>query len=218
MALTAAVLLALPLALTYFVNHFDPMPFWWPSWQLPVLWIGALLTARGFWREGVTFSTSRPASLARRYLWMLLALGTLLSTLGNREMIDVRDYLYNADKRGEHPVMAYYNLQRNIWSEWGYLNFMIPYPVHGLFTVEDLRRAVAQKETIVVPGDEWLTKMHEDLDPIFPGAVWEKEPWRRWKTKGKNSAGVPAWKEAWDTRDLSKLERPFYLVRVHPKD
>lgn len=218
MALTAIVLAAIPLGLTYFVNHFDPMPFWWPSWQLPVLWIGALLTARGFWREGVTFSMARPASLARRYLWMLIALGTLLSTLGNREMIDVRDYLYNASKKGEQPNLGYYNLQRNIWSEWGYLNFMIPYPVHGLFTVEDLKKAVSEKQTIIVPGEEWLVKMHEDLDATFPGATWQKDSWKRWKTKGKNAAGVPAWKEAWDTRDLSKLERDFYLVRVQPKD
>ena len=217
LAITSIIMVALPAILTVVANHFAPMPFWWPSWQLPVLWIGSILTARGFWREGVTFGAARPASLARRHLWFLLALGTLLSTLGNREMVDVRDRVYRAVKSREDLKLSMFNLQRNIWSEWGYLNFMIPYPVEGLFTPEDLIQAVKDQKTIIVPGDEWMARMHEHLDPVFPGATWESEPWKRWKTKGKNAEGVPAWKEAWDTRNLSKLERDFYFVKVKPQ-
>ncbi|MGE3262897.1 MAG: ArnT family glycosyltransferase [Bacteriovoracia bacterium] len=216
LGLTAFLLLVIPLAFTYVVQRFNPMPFWWPSWQLPVLWIGAILTARGFWREGVTFQAARPSALARRYIWFLLAFSTFLSTLGNREMIDIRDRIYAATKNGERLNLSYYNLQRNIWSEWGYLNFMIPYPTRGLFTIEDLKRAVNANDLILVPGEEWLQQMHLDLDPIYPNAIWEIEPWKRWKTKGKNAAGQPAWKEAWDTQNLSRLERDFYMVRVKP--
>lgn len=217
LALTAGVFLVVPAALTYFTSRFSPMPFWWPSWQLPVLWIGTLLTARGIWREGVTFSAARPASLARRYIWFVLAFSTFLSTLGNREMVDIRDRIYTAKKNNERLILSYYNLQRNIWSEWGYLNFMIPYPTRGLFTEEDLKSAVNSGDLILVPGEEWLAQMHKDLDPIFPGAIWEIEPWKRWKTKGKSAQGEPAWKEAWNTGNLSKLERDFYMVRVKPQ-
>lgn len=217
LGLTALITLVIPAALTFFTRHFDPMPYWWPSYLLPVLWIGAILTARGFWREGVTFSMLRPDSLSRRSLWIFLSLGCLLTTLGEREMIDVRDRIYSAQKSGEQLRLAYYNLQKNIWSEWGYLNFMLPYPVRGLFTPADLEAAVRNRELILVPGDEWLDKMKSDLAEKFPGAEWQVEPWRRWKTKGKNAAGVPAWRQAWDTRDLSVLEKPFYMVRVNPK-
>ncbi|MGZ3711249.1 MAG: hypothetical protein ACXVBE_05810, partial [Bdellovibrionota bacterium] len=216
LGLTAVIFLAIPLALTYFANHFAPMPFWWPTWQLPVIWIGTILTARGIWREGVVFQAARPASLARRYIWFVLAFSTFLSTLGNREMIDVRDRIYTAGKNSEHLRLSYYNLQRNIWCEWGYLNFMAPYPTRGLFTVDDLKGAINTGDLIIVPGEEWLQQMHKDIDGIFPGAVWEIEPWKRWKTKGKNAAGEPAWKEAWNTQNLAKLERDFYMVRVKP--
>lgn len=217
LVLTALVLLVVPVALTYFTRHFDPMPFWWPSWLLPLLWIGTFLTARGFWREGFTFNMARPASLARRPLWFFLALGGLLTTLGEREMIDVRDKLYEEQKAGRKPVVSYYNLQGNIWSEWGYLNFQIPYPVKGLFRIDQLLAAVKEGHLILVPGDQWLDKMKADLEPHFPGAEWSVEPWRRWKTKGKNAAGVSAWGQAWADRQLSHLEKPFYMVRITPR-
>lgn len=215
---TALLLLVVPAGLTFFTRHFDPMPFWWPSWLLPVIWIGVALTARGLWREGFTFSMARPASMARRTIWLFLALGALTTTLGEREMIDVRDRIYEARKNNETLRLSYYNLQRNIWSEWGYLNFQIPYPVRGLFTEEQLVAAVRQKDVILVPGEQWLDKMKAQLEPRFPGAEWSVEPWRRWKTKGKNAKGVPAWREAWETRELSRLEKSFYLVRVNPRD
>lgn len=216
LALTALAILSVPLSINYVTSHFNPMPFWWPSWQMAVIWIGALLTARGFWKEGVSFQMIRPDSLARRSLWLFLALGTLMATFGEREMIDVRDRIYTAKKNNETLNLTYYNLQKNIWSEWGYLNFMIPYKVRGLFTEEDLAASIKNGDTILVPGDEWIADMKPRVEKLFPKATWKMEPWRRWKTKGKNEQGVPAWKEAWDLKDLSKVERNFYMVHITP--
>ncbi len=72
-----------------------------------------------------------------------------------------------------------------------------------------------QGDLILVPGDEWLSDMHERLDKIYPPHVWKVEIWRRWKTKGKNAQGVPAWSEAWESRDLTKLEKNYYMVRLN---
>ena len=216
LALTAIAILVVPLTINYVTSHFNPMPFWWPSWQVAVLWIGALLTARGFWKEGVTFNMLRPDSLARRSLWLFLAFGTLITTFGEREMIDIRDRIYSASKNNEPLKLSYYNLQKNIWSEWGYLNFMIPYRVRGIFTENDLASSILAGDTILVPGDEWIADMKPRVDKLFPKAQWKMEPWRRWKTKGKNANGVPAWKEAWDTRDLSKVEKNYYIVNITP--
>jgi 4-amino-4-deoxy-L-arabinose transferase-like glycosyltransferase len=216
LGLTAVLLLVVPAVLTYVSRHFDPMPFWWPSWLLPVLWIGALLSARGLWREGVTFHMARPASLSRRPLWFFLGLGFFLTVIGEREMVDIRDRIYTSRKESETLQVSYYNLQKNIWSEWGYLNFQIPYPVRGLFSEEQLLAAVEKGDLILVPGEYWLDEMRKQVGERFPEAEWTVEPWRRWKTKGKNADGVPAWKEAWTSRDLSKLERNYYMVRVAP--
>jgi 4-amino-4-deoxy-L-arabinose transferase-like glycosyltransferase len=216
LGLTAVLFLVIPAALTYFTRHYDPMPFWWPSYLLPVLWIGAILSARGFWREGVTFGTARPASLSRRVLWFFVGLGCLLSTLGEREMIDLRDKIYQLKKGGEIPKITYYNLQKNIWAEWGYLNFQVPYPVSGVFNKEQLLAAIRNNEIILVPGDQWLNKMKEDIAQDMPNATWEIDLWKRWKTKGKNAQGQTAWKESWEKRDLSVLEKDFYMVRVKP--
>jgi hypothetical protein len=79
--LTAFIVISLPFVITYAIRHFDPMPFWWPSWLLPLLWIGAFFTARGLYREGITFSLSRPDSFVRRWIWIYLALGALISAL-----------------------------------------------------------------------------------------------------------------------------------------
>lgn len=221
LALTALLLIALVSALTYLTRHYDPMPFWWSSWRLPVMWIGFFLTARGLWREGITLNMLRPDSLARRSLWMFLALGGFLAILGEREMIDVRDRIYQARKAGEQLRVSYYNLPKhpngtstNIWSEWGYLNFQIPYPVSGLFNEAQLLEAVKRGDLILVPGDEWLADMRAKLEKAYPFDGWKVDPWKRWKTKGKNAEGVPAWKESWDSRDLSKLEKNFYMVKI----
>lgn len=221
LGLTALVFLAVPSAITYVTRHFDPMPYWWSSWRLPILWLGFFLSARGFWREGVTLHMHRPDSLARRSLWAFLALGGLLTILGEREMIDLRDRIYQARKSGEALRLSYYNLPKhpdsccsNIWSEWGYLNFMIPFPTNGLFHEPELRDAARRGDLILVPGDEFLADMKTKLSAEFPVDKWKIEPWRRWKTKGKNAQGVPAWQEAWDSRDLTKLEKNYWMVKT----
>jgi 4-amino-4-deoxy-L-arabinose transferase-like glycosyltransferase len=221
LGLTAAVLLVAVSLITIVTRHFDPMPFWWNSWKLPILWLGFFLSARGLWREGMTLHMARPDSLSRRAVWAFLALGSLLTLLGQREMIDIQDRIYAAKKNGEELHLSYYNLPKhpdtccsNIWSEWGYLNFMIPYPTSGVFKDAELVDAARRGDLILVPGDDFLADMKTKLGAQFPVNEWKIEPWRRWKTKGKNAAGVPAWREAWDTRDLTKLEKNFWMVKV----
>ena len=129
-------------------------------------------------------------------------------------MIDIRDRLYEAGKTNEKVELTYYNLQKNIWSEWGYLNFMISRPVKGLFSEADLFAALDRGAWVLVPGDDWLAELKEIVGTRYAGSEWVTAPWRRWKTKGKSAEGIPAWKDAWDSRDLSKLERNFYIVQV----
>ncbi|NUM88751.1 MAG: hypothetical protein HUU37_06075 [Bdellovibrionales bacterium] len=214
MALTSLLLLAVPILLTFVTNNFEPMPFWWPSWLLPAIWIGFLLSARGIWREGVTFHQARPGSLARRTLWFLLATGFLISALGEREMVDVRLRLKTAEAGGEKFQVSYYNLQKDIWSEWGFLNFQIPRKVQGIFSEEELWTAVERGDLILVPGDAWYEEFLSKMRTRFPKAELEAQPWRRWRTKGKSPEGEPMWRVAWKEKDLSLLEKKYYMVRM----
>ncbi len=215
--LTALAILAVPIAITYVTQHYEPMPFWWPTYLLPILWIGSLLSARGLWREGVTFQQMRPGSMVRRTIWMFLALGSLLAILGEREMIDVRHRIKTALYDNEKIHLSYLNLGKDIWSEWGYLNFEIPYPVSGIFSEAELFTAIDNKDLILVPGDQWLDEMKKVVRQKYPAAEWEITIWHRWRTKGKNADGVPMWKISWQEKDLSLLEKKYYMVRVFPK-
>lgn len=214
MMLTTVLCLAVPVLITIVTEHYEPMPFWWPGWLLPTLWLGCFFSMRGLWREGFTFQQMRPASMARRTIWLFLAIGSLTMVLGEREMVDVRMRLQLAKVNNEKLHLSYYNLQKDIWSEWGYLNFMIPYPVRGLFNEADLQDAIKKGDLILIPGDKFLDEFKNYIAKQMPVAKLDVQPWRRWKTKGKNAEGIPLWKESWEKKDFSVLERPYYMVRV----
>lgn len=215
--ITGALVLLVPLCVSTLASRFSPTPFWWPSWLMPLLWLFSYFGARGFWKEGVEFQMARADSLARRSVWVFVSLGFILTVVGERELIDLNDRIYQGKKGGEKLEFGYYNLQKNIWCEWGYLNFMVPTShFYGIYSEKGLTDAVAKKDVILVPGQDWLDKMKTQLEPVYPGARWEVVPWRRWKTKGKNAEGVPAWKQAWDSRNLTLLEKDFFMVRIFP--
>lgn len=212
--LTILLFLFVATWITYLTHHFEPMPFWWPVWLLPAIWVGTVLTVRGLFREGIALSQVRPGSMTRRCLWFFLALGALISVLGEREMIDIKLRLEVARAAGEQPKLSYWNLQKNIWSEWGYLNYMIRYPVSGLNTEEQVKQAVQEHHIILVPGDVFLDDFKKLVSKEFPRATVDAQVWRRWKTKGKTYEGIPVWQEAWNKRDVSVLENHFYMVTV----
>lgn len=129
-------------------------------------------------------------------------------------MIDIRLRLKTAQANGEKFQLSYYNLQKDIWSEWGYLNFQVPHPVKGIPSEGKLWDAVERGDLILIPGESWYDEFSAKVKARYPKAEFEAQPWRRWRTKGKNSEGVPMWRVAWEEKDLSLLEKRYYMVRV----
>lgn len=216
-AFTGFVILLVPVAVTILCNHFRPMPDWWWDWTLPCLWVGALLTAKGFWDECFLFNLERPAALARRAIWIFLALSVFMVNIGEREMIDLKAHYESAKRSGRHVQYAYYNLNANVWSEWGYLNFWAGVPVTGMHTEADLKAAALRGDSLLIPGDLLLKEFFKHKEALFP--QYEAKvvaTWRRWHTKGKNFEGEPVWHEAWRTRNLGKLEKKYFIVEVKP--
>jgi 4-amino-4-deoxy-L-arabinose transferase-like glycosyltransferase len=212
---TAAAVLAIPIALTVLTSHFAPMPNWWPSWLLPLVWVGSLVTVCGFIYFGLKMRGRRPEWLAISSVGFLWGLSALFSVLGNRELVDLRLYLDAKAAHGETVSLGYYNLNRNIWSEWSYLNFWVPHEVHGLHTPEKLREAIHNGETILVTSKENSVQDFKDfMAKEYPGKPLHFIPWKRWRTQGRAENGDSLWKAAWDRRDLSLLETDYFIVET----
>ncbi|MDR3606431.1 MAG: hypothetical protein P4M08_03510 [Oligoflexia bacterium] len=214
-ALTAIAILLIPIALTVLDIHFSPMPEWWPAWLLPLVWLGCLVTALGFFYFGVHMRGRRPEWLAISSAGVLWALTAFFAVLGERETLDLRRYLAERASRNQPTTLGYYNLNRNIWSEWGYLNFWVNHEVHGLHTPEALRAAVLQGETILVTSKEdSVTDFKNFMTKEFPGRPLHYIPWKRWRTQGRSPSGEPLWRAAWNQRDLSLLETDYFIVET----
>lgn len=213
---TAILLLAFPIALTFLVQHFHPMPRWWSDWTLAIVWVGTLLGSKGLMDEAWTFSAARPQVMFRKTVWIFIAAGALLVNLGEREMLDLKEHYRANTAAGRSVHYAYYNLHRNVWSEWAYLNFWAHVPVSGAHTEAGLKAAVDRGDYILVPGADRLAEFHKVRERLFPNYRVDIEPWRRWHTKAKNEAGESVWKDAWRAKDISLLERQHAIIRLSP--
>ena len=216
LAITSGILLLVPVLLTYIVVHFRPMPEWRWEWTLPSVWLGFVLSAKGILEECFRFQITRPQALARRTIWFFLATSVLLVNLGEREMIDLRAHFEQKRHEGKRPQYAYYNLHAHVWSEWGYLNFWAGVPVVGAHTEKGLTEAIQRGDIILIPGEELLAKFSRFREKNFPNHKVKVDYWLRWQTKGKNHMGETSWHEAWRLRQVSKLEKKYFIVEVKP--
>jgi 4-amino-4-deoxy-L-arabinose transferase-like glycosyltransferase len=214
LSLTASILLVVPVLLTYIVVHFRPMPEWWWEWTLPSIWLGFVLSAKGIFEECFRFHLTRPQALARRTIWVFIALSIFLVNLGEREMIDLRAHYKAQVREGKSPKYAFYNLHENVWSEWGYLNFWADVPVTGAHTENGLKEAIERGDIILIPGEDLYAKFSEFREKNFPNHRVKIDYWLRWQTKGKNHMGESSWHEAWRLRQLSKIEKKFFIVEL----
>ena len=142
--------------------------------------------------------------------------------IGEREMVDIRAYLRSVHKEGREVQLDYYNLNRNIFSEWGYLGFWINYPVKGLHDPESLKSALLRGDTILVASKEnGIEEFRDFMKKNFPTMRLKETLWKRWRTRGQGENGQSLWLESWQRRDLSILEdnymiyEPIYEVSSH---
>ncbi len=212
MVLMGVIVLLVPILITIVVDHFRPMPIWWATWTLPVLWIGGVLTAKGYWDEAIRFEMLRPQVLARKSIWFFWAVGFFLVVIGEREMIDIRNVYKREVEKKPEISFAYYNLHMNVWSEWAYLRFWAGVPVYGLHKEESIKRAIENRDMVIVLNEEQRKEVRDLVIEDYPNLKIKSTVWRRWKTKGRDKNGVPAWKRAWKQQDLSVIEKHYYIL------
>lgn len=129
--------------------------------------------------------------------------------------MDLRDYLNAEQAQGHQVELGYFNLNRNIWSEWGYLNFWLHRDVHALSTPEEAKAAILRGETILVLNKEdGVQKFKEFAAKETPQVPLKILPWKRWRTQGKSDSGEPLWQEAWKERTFAPLEVDYAIVKT----
>jgi 4-amino-4-deoxy-L-arabinose transferase-like glycosyltransferase len=210
--LTAVILLVLPVGLTALSIHFAPLPAWWPSWLVPLAWGATAASCFGLIYFGTVQNFKSLQWVAFSMVGFLIVMGSTVTTIGERELFDLRQFLKTPAGQNAREL-GYYNLQHNIWSEWGLLNFWIHRKVVGLHEPAQLKQALTSGEVILVPARQPQRDFRDFIKKELPDLPLEIIPWKRWLTQGKSESGQSLWKEAWDRRDIGILETDYLIVR-----
>lgn len=193
------------LLLTILFSHFfhAEIPSWWPSGLILAPVLCFVISALQFWRA------KDFRQVGRSTLFLFVGFASLIIAPGEREMLGIKEFI----KIHPEKKLVYYNLEPTIWSEWGLLQCVLGKEVRGLHRENQMNELLASGNALIVPGDEALKKLEEhaknqkiDLGPF------QVASWKRWMTKGTNSKGETLWKQAWQLKDLSILERDFYIL------
>ncbi len=200
--------------------HYETLPPEWPAWVIPFLVIGGFATGALWVKEAFRRGIFSPERILVACLPFYLSLGALYAVLGEREMQDLKHAISaSRDLRCEDKAftVGYFNLQRKLWSEWGYLNYMVSFPIEGLHTEAALLRAIASHQLILVAEKYNLDATIALAARKFPGLEPVTRVWHRWKTQGRGPDGSTLWQASWDSRDLRQLEAEYSMVRFKPK-
>jgi hypothetical protein len=92
----------------------------------------------------------------------------------------------------------------------------VPVEIRPIFDESSMVRALESGRKILVPGDDALRRLRQVAQGHFPFRKLSEARWRRWKLQGQDETGRPAWRRAWETGDLSVLERNYFVVFLAP--
>jgi 4-amino-4-deoxy-L-arabinose transferase-like glycosyltransferase len=213
--ITAFILLILPVGLILLAQRFSPLPDWWPDTLVLTAVIGTSASTLGLIVFGVLKRFERLEWLAISMIGFFLALGSTITMIGERELVDLRTYLHSPAGQ-DVKQMGYYNLHHNIWSEWGFLNFWLGRENVKVVSLHDplaLKSALLEGEVVLVPAKGPQQDFKDFVKKELPEIPLEMLPWKRWRTQGRAENGESLWKSAWDKRDISVLEIDYLIVR-----
>jgi hypothetical protein len=112
----------------------------------------------------------------------------------------------------QHPdtPLHYHNLVHSIWNEWGILQLTLHRELYAIDHEKQLAQATR-------PGHAIIVQNAEDRDALVKLRPATVTAWPRWLTKGKAPDGSSRFSLAWKNRDLSLVERQFYIVYFLPE-
>jgi 4-amino-4-deoxy-L-arabinose transferase-like glycosyltransferase len=208
LAVTALCFTALSAFSAALALRVQPRPPWLWAGTLPLLAIGSSVTAAYFFQSAALRRAREWSTIALSTVGFFVGFGILIANVGDREIWDLRTELL-----GEKQVY-YAEMAHNQWSEYGYLNCMLPVQVSPIFDEPELAVALGTGRKILVPGMDTLKRVRQVAQGHYPGRQLSEVPWRRWKLQGQDDSGTPLWKKAWETADFSLLERDYFVVAL----
>ena len=194
--------------------HFsiDPFPSeWWPSW-LTISFITLTALSLVFLHRSIKNRyLINLTGLAISPIPFFIALALFLNALGKR---DFMDFSSNIEQIESHNVqnLAYLNMPRHTWSEWGALNMWLHHPVRGIHKMEELKKLVEMGGVLIVP-ERSITDFIDLLHRKFESVDYKINKIRRWMVHGKTQKGDMKTLEYFiKTGNLKDLERYDYWI------
>jgi 4-amino-4-deoxy-L-arabinose transferase-like glycosyltransferase len=206
---SALVLSAVPIAIVIMVMHFEPLPLWWPESLVFLAIFGGVATLVFTFYESKQILKRGPALLIVAFIPLYWMIGIALESFGKAEMRDLESYIEN---RAVREPIGYYNVDRNVWSEYGYLNFWVEHPIVGIHTKASLLQWLRSGKALIIPGERNYRHFKETLGNEIDMTSLHVTPWRRWLTHGKTASGESRFAEFWQSRDIRSIEQNFYIV------
>lgn len=192
--------------------RFMPLPTWW-NLSTFILSLTFLLSFSALF---LFFSEVRLIMIGT--VFFFIGIGLFVTPIGEREMIGIKDFL----KSNPKVVLHYDDIDTSIWNEWGLLQLTTGHEIYGVHKPEQLQNVFKAGHAIILQNKEALDRTQKAFEE-FKKAIPPTESsmptaniieWPRFLTKGKSSNGRNMFKEAWNTRDLTKVERSFYIFSV----
>lgn len=211
MRLSAIVLSLVPLLIIALYLHLSPMPAWWSPLLFPLALFTLVFTLWFVFRESTRVLQESPLLLSVAFVPLLITLNLLLQDFGKAEMIGVQKYV--KENKIQKPL-GDYNLYQNYWNEYGALNFWSGLDVIGLHTKAKLLKHLQEGGSVIVEGKGRLEEFKANLADKYKMDDFDIYIWKRWLTHGKGPNGESMFVKYWNSKDISNIQRDFYILKL----
>lgn len=211
MRLSVFVLSIIPAAIIAMVVHLSPMPDFWPSSLLYIAIAGGIFSFYFVFIYSKKVAKEGPAPLIIAFLPLFIMMGLIFQSFGKAEMSGLKNYI--KENHVTQPI-GYYNVHRNVWNEYGYLNFWVNHKVVGVHTQAKLKEWLSSGGIVILSSRIPLEAFRLEIATLLPHAKLDVRPWHRWLTHGKDENGESRFNKYWRTKDISTIEQNFYIIKV----
>jgi len=202
----ASILMLLNAAVLYLAIGYLNAYAWWNPLYSVVALLSLITIALITWSQTPRYQEDGAQLLQFSFIPFMLTLSLTLFALGKKDMADLKAFASTYSD----PI-GYYNLQHNVWSEWGYLNCWIAHDVVGIHTTAQLRQWLKSKRAIIVVSEHDLNVSTALLND--EKLSYSITPWYRWLTHGKiTKDGDPRFIAYIKHNDIRLLEKSFYII------
>lgn len=211
MRLSAIVLSIVPLLVIALYLHLSPMPEWWSPLLFPLAIFTLVFTLWFVFSQSKKVLKDSPVLLSVAFIPLLLTLNLMLQTFGKAEMLGLKEY---AKRNAITKPIGDYDLYKNYWNEYGALNFWSGLNIVGLHEKDKLMVFLKNGGSVIVEDSGRLKQFKANLPKEYSMDDFEVHIWKRWLTHGKGPNGESMFLKYWYSKNITDIERDFYILRL----